>query len=318
MLVYAAAALLALPAVARGASERAAEVKLSSFKVQGSNGYELEVISVRDGSLSPIAAVTVTRGPASASYEVRTAAGSGIHATFGSLGQLDVSFERRRKEVDRPEPRCRWISESGVFRGSFRFVGEEGYVSSEATNPSGEVFRLPDGFCGLGSFRLARPFLGLRQTVLAAQSTVGAGVVSFAASRFEDERPTLFDASSRERVGEMNIERQVRTQAAGAFFNTRRSRASVAPPAPFVGSARFRDPAGGPASWTGSLSVSLPGAPDVTLAGETFVAKLCLGLPILRRCLKRRPNPASSQAAEVYGSGSHSQPLGLARLSSLR
>ena len=66
----------------------------------------------------------------------------------------------------------------------------------------------------------------------------------------------------------------------------------------------FRDPAQGPATWAGSLSVALPGVPDVALAGPNFAARLCSRASLLR-CLR-------------YGSGSHSQPLALARLSSLR
>ncbi|HEU4599399.1 MAG TPA: hypothetical protein VFS26_06600 [Solirubrobacterales bacterium] len=275
------------------------------------------MISVRDGSLFPTAAVRAERKSLEASYEVRAEVGPGIHATFGSLGQLDVSFERRRKEIDRPEKGCRWIFESGVFRGSFRFVGEGGYVSSEATDPAGEVLRLPNGFCGLGDFRRARPFFDLRQTVLAAKSKVGD--VSFTASRFAGDRTTFFTALLRERADGMEILRRASARGReGTFFNTRASRASVLPPGPFDGSARFRDPADGPRSWIGSLSVSLPGAEEVALAGDAFAAKLCPRLSIFESCLRRPPRHASAAAASAYGSGSHSQPLALARLSSLR
>jgi hypothetical protein len=51
--------------------------------------------------------------------------------------------------------------------------------------------------------------------------------------------------------------------------------ATASPPAPFAGSATFKRPPGArKPSWTGSLSVSFPGAPHTRLAGPGFVASL--------------------------------------------
>ncbi len=265
------------------------------------------------------AVVQTANGPLQAIYAVPVNDGPGIHATFGSLGQLDVSFERRRKEIDRPARGCRSITEEGVFRGAFQFTGEGGYFSSEAVDPKGEVWRLPDGFCIFDSFRRARPFLGIELQTLEARATREGRAITFRASR-ENHRPSAhLSATSSERVGEMKILRSAETNSGKATFSvTGRSRASVHPLGPFIGSARFRDPARGAASWTGSLIVPFPGIPALALAGEDFVAKLCPRLSILARCLKRPPRGASSAGLAAYGSGSHSQPLALARLSSLR
>jgi hypothetical protein len=75
---------------------------------------------------------------------------------------------------------------------------------------------------------------------------------------------------------------------------------------PFTGRARYSRSPGSPASWTGNLSVKLPGADPLALAGPGFSPVFCRGGDFagIERCL--------------YGSGSHSQPLALARLSSLR
>jgi hypothetical protein len=213
----------------------------------------------------------------------------GIHATFGSLGQLDVSFQQRKKEVTYPEANCAWVFEKGVFRGSFRFVGEGGYTTIEAVNPPGTRFRLPQGFCGFDDDRRALPFLGLDQRVLAAESSEEGRIVSFNASQeaFVD-RPS-FHASLTEKIEGMDIERSARTHGKkGSFSSAGTARGSVHPPAPFVGSALFRHPAGEPAAWTGSLMVSFPGAPEVPLAGESFTAKLCPRISILSSCLRRR------------------------------
>lgn len=315
LLVCAVAALLALPATASG---KAPELKISNFEIEGSNGYGVGVSAVREGRFPDTAVVFAENGPLWASYEVPMDAAPGIHATFESLGQLDVSFERRRREIDRPEKGCRLIAEEGIFRGSFRFVGEGGYFSSETIDPEGEVLRLPNGFCGFGSFRRARPFLGLESKTLEAQARSDGQFISFRASKEEFVRFISFRASLRERVGEMKILRTASTRGRErAFSSSGSARASVHPPPPFSGNAKFEKTAAGSVSWTGSLSVSFPGAPETALAGEAFTAKLCPKLSILSRCLKGRAVRASSAAA-LYGSGSHSQPLALARLSSLR
>jgi hypothetical protein len=284
---------LALPASVSSAPAKAPELRLSNFELESSNGYGVHVASVQEGDFAPDAIVSVDGGAIGVSYEVRAELGAGVRATFGPLGQLDVRFERRKKKVERPEPGCRWIFEKGVFRGSFQFTGEGGYTSSSAVNPEGEVLRLPNNFCGLGlsdrPARLAIP--GFYKTVLAAQAPSGSGTVSFGASRLilgGAPRSTSFSASLEEQVGAMKIERTARANGGmKTFALTGTSRGSVSPPPPFRGSARFRDPAKGPARWTGSLSVSFPGAPDIALAGPSFAAKLCPRAPFLSRCLRR-------------------------------
>jgi hypothetical protein len=315
ILACAAAALLLPTSAAAGLPKGA--VTLSSIELGASNGYELELAAVRFGKRRPGVAMSAQRETASASYSVRTGSGPGVHATFGALGQVDLGFHRRKKVVERPERNCRWIIESGVFRGSVRFVGEGGYVSSEAVNPKGGIVRLPDGFCGL-SFRPGLPPGLPRETVLAARMKIGAREVNFRASRERSARRTvLFNADTMEEVEGMRIERSVLVPGEpGDFTSTGTSRAAASPSLPFSGSAHFRDPPGEPASWEGTLAVTLPGLDAIPLAGEGFTARLCPRLSILSSCLPRRER--SPRIGIPYGSGSHSQPLALARLSSLR
>lgn len=307
-------ALLGLPGVANGAAKDGAEIRVSTFEVEGSNGYEVLVSSWREGDTPGDAVVQAVNDPFQAIYSVPANAVPGVHATFGPLGQVDVGFEPRRKEIDRPSKGCRSITEEGIFRGTFRFAGENGYFSSEAVDPKGEIWRLPDGFCIFEDFRRARPAIpGFRKTAFAALATEGKRTVSFQATRLHLEQKTLFTGALREWVGQMKVERSATVSGGkGTFLSSKRSRASVRPPWPFEGSASFRDPAKGPASWTGSLSVPLPGLPPVALTGDGFTAKLCPGVSILAKCLRGTPGLLR------YGSGSHSQPLALARLSSLR
>ncbi|HVD41250.1 MAG TPA: hypothetical protein VNC16_09645 [Solirubrobacterales bacterium] len=289
VLACTAAVLSAMPATASGATGKAAELKVGGFELKAPGGFEIEVENVREGSQRPIVGINVKAGLLQTSYDVRAEGGPGLHATFGSLGQLDVSFERQRRVVERPEAGCRWVFEEGIFRGSFHFVGEGEYVSSEAVDPKGSMLRLPDGFCGFMDDRRARPFLGLEKRVLQARTEEEGRVVSFAASQEEFVRLVSFNASLRERVDGMNIERSAETHAPkSAFTSTGRTRATVHPPKPFSGSAQLRDPAHQPASWTGTLSVSFLGAPEIALAGEAFKAQLCPRISILSSCLKSR------------------------------
>jgi hypothetical protein len=314
--------LLATPAFSAAAEMPAREVRLSTIKLDQPEGYGVEVTGGRIGKRRQVLAVSVGNGPLSTSYSVKTPVGPRLRGSFGSMGRIDVRFERRKKQVERPERGCRWIIEKGIFRGSFNFVGEQGYFSSQAVDPEGEVFRLPDGFCGLGDFRVAGVALpGLRETVLEASASGESEDISFRASQMEAFRrpdPRIsFDASLRERVGKMRIERQASANAkAATFSHAGAAHATVAPPAPFAGSGEYTRSATGPL-WTGNLSVSFLGAPERALTGEPFAARLCPHIVFLSHCLKKPLGPAGWMSSR-YGSGSHSQPLALARLSSLR
>jgi hypothetical protein len=313
-LVACALAVLGVPASALARASQG--VSISSVKLGESNGYELELDAIRF-KRRLVVGIAVQRETANASYDVTAKNTPGIHSAFGSLGQVDLGFHRQKKVVERPERNCRWIIETGVFRGSVNFVGEGGYIASEARNPKGEIFRLPDGFCGLGSFRLGLPPGLPRETVLAARMKAGAREVSFRASRERSARRTIqFNAETIERVEGMRIDRSVSVPGEkGTFTATGASRAAVSPPSPFSGYASFRDPQPGPVSWEGPLVVTLPGLPGLPLTGEGFTTRLCPSLSILASCLPRREG---LRLRSRYGSGSHSQPLALARLSSLR
>jgi hypothetical protein len=81
---------------------------------------------------------------------------------------------------------------------------------------------------------------------------------------------------------------------------------------PFEGTASYLAEGKAPPTWSGTLAVRLPGSGLVSLAGPEFKAEICRGTGKagLVRCTEKSPL--------TQGSGSHSQPLALARLSSLR
>jgi hypothetical protein len=285
-LVCAAVGLLALPGLAAAKNQG---LVLSSFELKGTHGYTIEAGELREGDFPPTTVINAKREGLRASYEVPGEPEPGMHAAFGSVGSVAVAFHRDKRSVSRPEKGCRIVEETGVFRGTFSFVGEGGYTEAKATSIPGKVARLPNGLCGFGDDRIhSRVPDFLRATTLAARAAVVHGFVEFEASALSIDRHLGFQATLQETLGAMKVSRTASASiadGAGALTPGKRSRPILLdPPPPFEGSARFRDPAGGRPTWTGSLSVSLPGAADVALAGAEFAARICPNLYLLREC----------------------------------
>jgi hypothetical protein len=315
-LACAAFALLALPGLATAKSQG---LVLSSFELAGTHGYTIEAGELREGDFPPTTAINAKRGDLRATYEVPGEPEPGVHAVFGSVGSVGVTFSRNKRSISRPEKGCRFVEETGVFHGTFYFVGEGGYTEAKATSARGKVTRLPNGLCGFGDDR-ANPRVPdfLRATSLTARKRVSHGYVEFGASALSIDPGLGFTALIRENVGAMKISRSASARSAkggnALGVGKRRHAIFLDPSPPFIGSARFRDPANGPPTWTGSLSVSLPGAANVALAGPDFAARLCPNLYLLRECKVPLP-PQNGGRVRPQGSGSQSQALWDARLS---
>lgn len=295
--------LLAMPVVAaataQGATpgERGTEVVLFNFKLKGTHGYKIEVAAAKAKGLPAGVIVSADRDGLRASYEMRMGFDPGIHAVLGSVSTIAVDFEQRKRAVDRPEKGCTWITETGVFKGQFRFSGELDYTSAERTSMPGEITRLPNGFCGFGDDRPGirlPPGIFPRETRVTAQAPIPNGSIQFGASMFDEEKGRArFSAETKEILGPLKITRQASATAprSGTFVldpGERPRSASVAPPPPFEGSAQLQPSSGSRPTWTGSLQVALPGTPTLALAGPNFAAKLCPSISLLREC-KGRP-----------------------------
>ena len=229
----------AAPATDRG-------LVLSSFELASSNGYKLEVTSGRGGNFQPTVALAAERGSLHASYEVRGGVGPKVRADFGSLGAVALDFHRQKRTIERPAKGCVFIAETGLFRGTFSFVGEGGYTAAETTSVPGQVSRIPNGFCSFeddrANFRVPD---FLTATHLKARARTGNGFVEFGATASPIERPLRFGAVVEERQGAIKITRSAFAAGAGADrLNRAKPGRSIVldPPPPFEGSARFRDP----------------------------------------------------------------------------
>lgn len=261
---------------------------LSTFKLKGSHHYELEAISVREGTTAPIGVLTATRKGLSASYETTAEGSPGIHVDLGSLGRVDFDFHRRKRVAENVSKGCRLIVETGVFRGEFEFTGEGGYTHGAARSVAAEIIRLPDGFCLFDDLE-GRARGGLfSATTLSARSRTANGSIEVEASKLAIVDRLSATATLREKVGGLKITRSASVDSAknsltiGAGKPPRSAKLKLS--APFTGQAEIQDPADGPPTWTGSLSVSLPGAPALSLTGEGFTTRLCVDKSLLKSC----------------------------------
>lgn len=259
---------------------------------------------------------------------------------------VDPKAKKPRDE----QRRCRGRKaerEVGEFRGAVEFDGQRLYTRLAVGGLEGELRRSyrqvcwfrhvgPEARAHVSSSapvlpRAAIPEIGFTIAVLSAQGRIDGSLVHFSAINLESplgipiprsERLSIVTAYRQERVGRIRVLRSTFLSADSREVRISRrgvdpAKARVALGSPFSGTAHFRDgTAKSRASWEGDLVVRLPGTGALPLTGPGFHASLC-------RVSAFRPHSPCFRQAEArlraaQGSGSHSHPLALARLSSLR
>jgi hypothetical protein len=307
-----------------------------SLSLPASNGYSASIqtegrrkvrLKVFKGS---IASTYVARGRVSR---------KGIEADFGDFGQVSLRFKRTSRFTPRgpfagmslPDylhERCKGRpsqGEKGVFLGNVSFDGERGYTQIASHRLGGKVVRTYKRVCKPGVDPFAQ--LGFRPEVV----SLGAGAQDLGVRRFvvgieismaisgEKLTSALVVGGERKRVGDVGIAKR-----ALAFVDSlevspagrRPVTAEVTSERPFEGTASYLGEGQAPPTWSGTLGVRLPGSGLVPLAGPEFEAEICRGSG--KAGLDRCTDSISASTGLAQGSGSHSQPLALARLSSLR
>jgi hypothetical protein len=285
--------LVAVPALAAG-SGREVERELA-FELDA-EGFTIGVIvSNNDGDVS--AAILLNRGPQIAYYTTPAkVTAERVTARFGSLGELDYRFTPKRNgSID-----CIGAEEGEAeFDGTFVFTGENGYVHIEAGHAEGSFQIYPEPR-NCPRKRLARRAAQSRPSYAVPYhpfySDKGATLNASAGSRAEgrirevaafDEggrgphRVAVFGTLAEEREG-MTVTRGVQLGAgAGSFrWNLERGTATLRPPPPFTGSAKFiRHGHEGHGTWKGSLAMPILGGESVELAGNEFGAFIHKGVP---------------------------------------
>ncbi|HEX5609659.1 MAG TPA: hypothetical protein VFX45_06160 [Solirubrobacterales bacterium] len=277
--------LVAAPALAAGA-EREVERELS-FGLEA-EGFSVGVyVTNNDGDVSAL--LSLSHGSQVAYYSTpAVVTAERVTARFGALGELDYRFAPKRNG----SVECTG-SENGeaVFDGTFVFTGENGYVHIEAGHAEGSFQVYPEPK-SCSQKRLARRAMRYHPFY----SDEGATLQARAGSRAERQwrevyvldngqrgphKVALFAFLAEAREG-MTVARGVQMAMRSSAFrwNLERGTASLRPPAPFTGSAKFtRYGHKGQGTWKGSISMPIFGGEPVDLAGREFRAFIHKGVP---------------------------------------
>jgi hypothetical protein len=310
------ALLAALPAVAAKAGRGTLDNSiLAGFKLSGSNGYRIQVLTLG----RRLALLEASKGQVGASYAVQgKISGNRIEARFGSLGHISVRF------VPSPHPRGKGsqrqgcdepidLSEKGTFQGTIRFAGEHGYTKVSSHRASGVVIGIGQEGCGIAKSAApseALPLSGLT-TRLTAVAKKNGKTYSLDASKVDDDNQLSLNAWIQERRPRMEIFRVASAIVGGenSFLSTavgsHPAQATLKPPKPFSGIGVFQENSPLSASWRGSIAAWFPGIGKVRLAGPKFASSFCRQPEQSGGCSLFPTVQRDFQTAQDSGSQSH-------------
>lgn len=244
-------------------------VPSTGFRLPSSNGYRIFVVGLPKGiaARQDLVALRAETDGAFSTYVVRgDVTARAIKARIGDLGKIDMTFHPHR-DTRRVKPRC-WSRHFkvrlGTWRGTISFTGESGYTSVIAERAKPTWLYGPRS-CETANSDPTGAWLNnsTRRTFFETYQNGGPGT------------PTEFTATEFESSDEMGIAREVWTRgSASAFtYNRRLTKAIVDPPAPFGGSATFKQTRRpGKGTLAGDLRASFVGGPTVRLVGRRNAA----------------------------------------------
>jgi hypothetical protein len=193
-----------------------------------------------------------------------------LQATFGQFGEVKMRFREASKHLVCHGP-LRFTRHKGLFVGSLRFRGENGYVSVHVHRAVGGILE-PAGFCPRRHphhFNLESDIFSESPAAFLAESRQGVSLTSLLALEFGGFSGVL--ASREESRGKLAIIRAAFVRTHKAFHvNEAATAANVSPPAPFHGTGRYHAAPDGTTTWTGNLAVNFPGAPRFPFTGPDF------------------------------------------------
>ena len=269
--------------------------------LKGSNGYAIDLFSLDAKRLVLLADrfsgfrgqpfAGESSGSQSVSYLIPRQDGrrGAIHASLGRLGSISLRFLASGPPKVQQEPgnRCKGrdpTEQKGRFVGSFRFRGERGFTSVRASSADGQVFRSFKKVCrrphephGGGTTQEA---LSLGAYVRGDPDKASFGAYQLASPSSRRPENVNYSADVTEHRGRITITRSANAFAEPSTLvvsdpSTSPTTASVAPPAPFAGTATLERAGGNPSTWSGDLSADLPGLGAVPMAGPSFSSELC-------------------------------------------
>jgi hypothetical protein len=239
----------------------------------------------------------------------RRSIGSGVlRAHFGSIGSIDLRFRPSGKtRVGHLARHCRGRSpqlEYGEYRGTISLRGEDGYFEIHAKRAPGVRSRTYRLSCAAGQAEKdeAAPLYEYVAPVEEFSVSSGGGsialilAVSRQSSRFVYLRAAHMQsagpgaevqAGALERMPGMAIGHSAWVDGGEGTLLTslpsvHPATATLAPPAPFHGSASLVESSSTSHSWTGTLGVSFPGL-DLPLTGSGYATSLCVESPFKTR-----------------------------------
>ncbi len=257
------------------------------FQFAAGDGYRMTIAGYDATAVINATKPDGANGRAWSTYIARgKVSATAIHAGFGALGRIDMRFRPSGAvKYGKRHRHCvgadRYTIHPGVFVGSVHFHGEGGYTSADVHRVKGKVvtprfLRCLDSFFEeFERFRHRRPPKNRpKVTRLSAFARSGLTAMLFGAT--ERAGKVGYLAEIEQTVGSLGVFRGVFVHGSPATFafDDALGFAGVTPPPPFSGSADFRRGPSGAKSWTGSLAVSFPGAPNVSLIDLRFKTQL--------------------------------------------
>lgn len=288
-LISAAVLVLCLlaPASAWGGVEEDEEDRpYASFAVQGTNGYRLIVFAAAGEPGEPgeiiVLAMHRSRERAAAYQTKAIVTPTTLYADLGSRGRISLGLAKTGIEKSVRTCAGRAEIERATYWGTFEFHGEQGFSEASASRiPFNPLAYLSLFFCSKdidvtasGSGDPGPGALLRGSTKLPKRSSL-----SLEAVKSRPGGRALIRTSLRERRDGIAIIRGVGMFPAAPSLDYDRglSTATLAPPAPFSGSARFRRDSEGAGRWSGDLRVDLPGRANVSLTRPALRPRLRRG-----------------------------------------
>ncbi len=355
-MVLCALLVLALPAAASAGQHAIVKRKSMhlNFRLPAAKGV---AISVETSGHRQIR-IGVEKGESLAFYTgLGRVSRKGIEADLGRFGRVSLRFLPKSTSRGGglndllPPPlrqKCRGrapVLERGVLVGNVRFRGEHGYVRAVAHRVQAHLVRSYRQVCRWGARARAAASAAERDKAEVLTLSLeahkrgierGLTVFSIVLPGKDGKHPeglTIGIALRKEKVeGVGTTKGALVFDADAGIIASPRGRQPVTAeaklPAPFAGTGAYLKEPGQEPSWSGDLGVHMLGNGLVPLTGEEFEFDFCRAISEreIERCLEKakpseRPlalSPRRLGRLIAQGSGSHSQPLALARLSSLR
>jgi hypothetical protein len=255
--------VLALSPAAKGASVQAP----GALRLQGTNGYLIEIMAVPAGFGRPSqVAVLVSKKRSFAIYAAPArVTPTSFAADLGALGKVDVTYHPTGG-LEEFIGACQehLVYPAGYYEGTVEFRGEEGFTEAVSNWAIGRA--VDSGNCGETTFVGGT---GVDGAVLTAASWRRDRQLFFLAYRNGPRQPARFRVDLLEASGDVAIVRSVSVRGGAGTLRVKPGHAepvvTVRPPRPFAGVAHFRRMGRRQVDWIGNLRVDLPGKPAVDL-----------------------------------------------------